>query len=142
MSFVFGQPVVDWANAHIEGNPGFELPVGFGIIKKSELVGAVVFDNYRPNLKSMCVSIVLTSKYALTKNRLNELFSYPFNQHSCKRLICMIEKNNTSSINLATQLGFVHEGTLRQASLNNNDLLVFGMLRNECKWLLETSPNI
>lgn|GEM_PF-1261429 len=142
LSFVFGQPIVDWANSKIVGNPGFDNPVGFGILKQDKLIGAVVFDNYRPIAKSVCVSIALTDKRALNRQKLRELFEYPFIKLSCNRLVCMIENCNTPSINLARQLGFVHEGTLRQASLNNNDILIFGMLRNECKWLLENSQII
>ena len=132
---VTGNDIVDWAHKNIPNNLGFENPIGYGIIRNDQLVGAVVYDNWRPAVKSICVSIVIKNKHALSKKILNILFSEAFIRLDCLRMSALIESDNQSSVKLCRSLGFIHEGTLRKASFVQKDLLVFGMLRSECKWL-------
>ena len=139
MSLVFGQGVVDWVDSKIPGNPGFDQPQGLGILHDGALTCAVVFDNWRPATKSVFVSIAVENKAKLKKSDfLPQFFDYGFNHLGCKRITCLIDKNNEKSIKLCSRIGFSYEGTLRQASPSGNDLLVFGMLEQECRWLVNS----
>ena len=131
---VYGQEIVEWCASKMDGY-SFDNPFGVGIIKQDKLVGAVVFDNWRPDAKSMCVSIALTDKTALTRGILQKLFEYPFSLNGCNRLMTMIDATNTPSLTLCRALGFTQEGSLRKASPKGNDIAIFGMLRDECRWL-------
>lgn len=131
---VYGPDVIQWTEAKMQGY-GFDNPFGLGIIKDDKLVGGVVYDNYRPAAKTVSVSIALTSKTALTKDLLKRLFAYPFIDLGCNRLMATIDVNNHPSLKLCRALGFTQEGTLRKASPAGSDLAIFGMLRDECRWL-------
>jgi RimJ/RimL family protein N-acetyltransferase len=133
---VHGDDLTQWAQDRMPGRIGFDNPLSIGIIKESRLVGVVVYDNYRPAIKSISVSIVLESKVALTRELLSYLFDHPFNRLGCKRIQAMIDEQNYPSIKLCRQLGFTQEGALRKASpIEGHNLLIFGMLKEECKWL-------
>jgi len=132
---VYGDSIAQWAQDRIDGNLGFDKPFSIGIIKDNRLVGAVIFDNYRPQLKSIFVSIVLIDKIVLTRTLIYSLFDYPFNTLNVNRVQAMINVNNTPSIRLCQKLGFLREGILREASEHGEDILLFGMLKRECKWL-------
>jgi len=143
MLIVYGDDIVRWTVERMPCQIGFDKPFGMGFIKNNVLVGSVVYDNYRPQAKSICFSGALDDKNALTRGTIRHVFDYPFNQLGVNRITAMIDVNNDSSIRLARQLGFTHEGTLRQGSpVNCGDLLVFGMLKGECNWLLNRSKKL
>jgi len=138
VSLVFGQGVIDWVDRKIPGNPGFDNPLGLGSLHNGTMACSVVFDNWRPATRSVYASIAVENKAALTRGVLASFFDYGFNHLRCKRITCLIEKNNEKSIRLCSRIGFTHEGTLRQASPSGNDLLIFGMLAQECRWFLNS----
>ena len=138
---LYGPEIVTWAEQRIIGY-GFDNPYGIAIIKSNKLVGAVVFDNHRPAAKSVCVSIVLEDKTALTRKILADLFGFAFIQLGCMRMNAMIDESNQPSLNLIRRLGFIQEGTLRKASPTGGNVAIFGMLQDECRWLKpDTLPN-
>lgn len=63
------------------------------------------------------------------------VFAYPFNQLNCSRVTAPIRATNKASIQCVKALGFQHEGTLRKAGRGGEDILVYGMLREECRWI-------
>ena len=141
LMLVTGPDIVKWTLDRLEGYD-FDNPVGVCIIKHERLVGAVVYDNYRPDAQSINVSIALDDKRTLTRDLLKQLFHYPFEQLNCKRMVALIDTRNTPSITLCRRLGFVQEGVLRKAGFNDTDLAIFAMLRDECTWLtLKTSKD-
>jgi RimJ/RimL family protein N-acetyltransferase len=135
MSLIFGQGVIDWVDSKIENNPGFDSPIGIGILKDGHITCGVVFDNWRPTVKTVFASIAIEDKAALTRDVLRQFFEYAFNHLDCNRITCLIEINNISSIKLCGKLGFVNEGQLRQASITGTDVIIFGMLKSDCSWL-------
>ena len=135
LNMIFGDDVVEWVQMQMPGQLGFDKPFGVGLLKQGQLVCAVVYDNYRPQVKSICASIAISDPAALNRKFIRSIFQYPFNELGCNRITCMIETNNVKSIKLCSRLGFEREGELRQASINGNNLYIYGMLRTECRWL-------
>lgn len=70
----------------------------------------------------------------LTRALLRSCARYVFQQLGCDRLTIRIRADNTAMLALSARIGFVHEGTLREA-FEGADVLIFGMLRRECRWL-------
>lgn len=68
---------------------------------------------------------------------LYHVFNYPFTQLECARVTAPIKSINLASIRTVKALGFVYEGSLRRAGRSGEDLLLYGMLREECRWLNE-----
>jgi RimJ/RimL family protein N-acetyltransferase len=61
-------------------------------------------------------------------------FDYIFNQLKVKRVTSPISSSNLQAINFVKHLGFEHEATLIEAH-PDGDILIFRMMRNQCKWL-------
>lgn len=51
------------------------------------------------------------------------------------RITALIEPGNERAIKNARQLGFIYEGFLRMGVEGRRDALIFGMLREDCRWL-------
>lgn len=103
-----------------------------GFVLGDELIGGAVYHNYRsPNIE---VSLATTSPLWANRKTLYCGFHYPFNLLGCKRITLLVDSTNQKSISLVERLGFVREGLMREAR-PNDDLLVYGMLKSECKWL-------
>ena len=133
---VYGHELAAWAQEKMPGRLGFDAPFCVGVINENQLGAVIVYDNYRPAVKSISVSIVVEDKKVLTRKLLKTLFAYPFFDLQCRRIQAIIDEKNNPSIKLCRQLGFAQEGILRKASpIEGNDLLIFGMLKEECKWL-------
>lgn len=63
-------------------------------------------------------------------------FAYPFIQLGVQRVTALVPAKNTDALVLDLRLGFVPEGVKRSA-YGDDDLVVLGMLRGNCKWLPE-----
>ena len=64
-------------------------------------------------------------------------FRYVFEQEKCKRFVVRVDESNKRAHKFDLQLGFVHEGTLRQAASDGGDVHVLAMLKEEyeqSKW--------
>ena len=63
------------------------------------------------------------------------IFAYPFIQLNCNRVTAPVDAVNTASCKLVSTLGFKEEGRLREAGRNGEDILLYGMLKRECRWI-------
>ena len=79
-------------------------------------------------------SIDLTFAGSLQKNFLYTVFDYPFNQLDLSRVAAKTREDNYAVISSAPKLGFKQEGILRNF-YGNKSAIVYGMLRNECRYL-------
>lgn len=106
--------------------------VALGITIDGKLVAGVAYYNYRhPNIEVAIAS--LTPRWA-TKKTLSLLFAYPFIQLECTRITCLIDVGNEQCRDLVERLGFIHEGTLREAH-PGGDAALYGIIKSECNWL-------
>lgn len=61
-------------------------------------------------------------------------FAYPFVQLGVQRVTALVPAKNTDALVLDLRLGFVPEG-VKRAAYGDDDMVVLGMLRDNCKWL-------
>lgn len=66
---------------------------------------------------------------------LRQLFKYPFVQKRYARLTAYTGADNERTARLLAGVGFQLEGRLRKSLDGATDLLVFGLLREECRFL-------
>lgn len=66
---------------------------------------------------------------------LKYIFSYPFNELGCGRITCLIREGNERSVNLAKRMGFRKEGVIRRGWDGKTNALVFGILKEECRYI-------
>lgn len=111
----------------------FGACVAFGFVENGELLGGVLFNNYRPpNIEA---TIATVSPRWCTSSILRGIFSYPFTQLRCTRLTAITEVMNQPVRAFLCRLGFQEEGTLRKAFPDGIDAVIHGMLAEECRWI-------
>jgi RimJ/RimL family protein N-acetyltransferase len=129
--------------------PEFDLPygadrsrlfVGLGIVKADTLIGGVLFHNlhtYRG--KPVCIecSIACDSPRWASRQTLKQLFGYPFVQLKCSTLIARIRKSNKRSRRLCEGLGFKIEGKIPRGFDGREDVIIYAMTSEQCRWIKE-----
>ena len=130
-----GERVVPYIDERIGGRE--HLPLDsfcIGITDEAgTLQGGVVFTSFDG------VGITLHSagetRMWLNRTFLRTVFSYPFKQLRCRRLTTIVRADNPHASRVAEKAGFKLEGRLREAEQDGCDLLIYGMLKDECRWL-------
>lgn len=146
MKVVLGQDqrVIDWVAERVRRFPrrliaataiGFERPNG-------ELGCGVVYQNFCRDLDGKPNEVEQTLAFdnnaGLTgPGMLRVAFGYPFGQLGVRRLTTYVASDNEKSLNVVRRLGYVHEGTLRDAVHPGIDFLIYGMKRDECRFWRE-----
>lgn len=74
----------------------------------------------------------------LTQEFRDGWFAYAFDSVGAKRLEASCHFANIDAYRMIKKLGFTFEGRKRCAAANGGDLLIFGMLRDECRFLKDT----
>jgi L-amino acid N-acyltransferase YncA len=101
------------------------------VSQQGQLLGAVLYINYRAG------SIEMTQAGVpgwLSRAHLRDLFDYPFNQLGCRRVTGIVHRKNKHARDINERLGFKLEGVVRHG-FNNGDAMIYGLLRNECRWI-------
>jgi RimJ/RimL family protein N-acetyltransferase len=134
VSIVLGQDaaVAGWVAARIPHVTGFKDMAAIGIERAGELVGGVVYHEYRGN--DIQMSTAADSRRWLTEGVLRALFVYPFVTLGCERVSAFTPKGSTSTRRFLERLGFVEEGNMRRGFVGD-DCILYGMLKEECKWI-------
>ena len=95
------------------------------------LAGVAVFINREAG--NICLHVAAQSPMWFHPAFVRAMFSYPFQTLSLRRLTATIVATNELCLRLARKVGFVEEG--RMPGFDFGNLVIFGMLRGECKWV-------
>jgi RimJ/RimL family protein N-acetyltransferase len=125
--------VIQWVGERVNED-AFGDAVAIGLEDNGELIAGVVFNLYNGPSISMHVAAV-PGKFWLTKEFLFRVFAYPFLQLGCRRVTGLVRVDNFKAQKLDEHLGFKREGLLRQACEDGTDMIVYGMLKSECRFL-------
>lgn len=68
----------------------------------------------------------------LSRGFLRLVFAYLWQQLGCRRITGRIHEDNEAALAASQRLGFVLEGRMRKAAPDGRDVLVYGLLREEC----------
>ena len=130
--------VCEFVNSMIrDGSPITDKYEALGAIDKSgKLIGGFVFYDVRksPNGGNVMLAAAGSGPW-LTRLNLKTWFEYSFDQLGCHRVTSIIAKSNTVSRNIAERIGFVMEGCIRGSRDPGKDSILYGMLKEECKWI-------
>ena len=102
--------------------------------KSGSLIAGCVYQNYTKTDIHMHAA-ALPGKRWLSKAYLGECFRYPFEQLGCQRVTGLVPGRNEAAQGFDEHLGFVLEGRVRKILPDGDDLIIYGMLREECRWL-------
>lgn len=107
-----------------------------GLEKDGELVAGVLFTNYTRAAILMHVASD-GSRHWMTPAFLAASFRYPFIQLGCRRVTGLVRLDNEVAMHFDEHLGFKREGVLREGATDGCDLVLYGMLKSECRFLKE-----
>jgi len=103
------------------------------------LIGGVIYKEYTELQDGTHdIQMIAAGKPGwLTPSMLRAFFSYPFIQLDCSRITSIVAKAHKKARAFNERLGFRHEGTIRGAFGIGKDGLVYGLLRQECRYIKE-----
>jgi RimJ/RimL family protein N-acetyltransferase len=126
--------MIEWAVKRCGGFPFRDDATAIGTTDAGQLAGVVVFDNFSPG--GCYISVASDgSRRWLNREFLIRASAYPFIQLNQRRITGLISAHNSDSIAFCKSCGFQFEGTMRQGGVFGEDLLLFGLLKEECRWL-------
>jgi RimJ/RimL family protein N-acetyltransferase len=133
---VYGQDqrICKWVGDRVDEDNFGSGAIAIGLEDDGELIAGVVFNMYTGPSISMHVAAVPGS-YWLNRDFLWRSFAYPFIQLGCRRVTALVRSDNAASHRFVRHLGFTEEGLLRRACTDGMDMVVYGMLLEECRWL-------
>lgn len=112
---------------------GFGPCVAFGIVRRGQLIGGVVFNNYRGH--DIHMSVAFEGKGSFLPGAVRALCEYPFEQLGCRRVTAITGKKNKRARKILERIGFTLEGVAKHGLDGFEDAMIFGLLRENCKWL-------
>lgn len=105
-----------------------------GLEENGELIAGVVYQNHTGPNVMMHVASTGTRRW-LVPAYLAACFRYPFIQLGCHRVTGLVRTDNEAAQRFDEHLGFQREGLLRRGATDGVDLIVYGMLKEECRFL-------
>jgi len=126
--------LVAWAEQRIRGHNFRDDAVAIGHERDGIIVGVAVFDTFSPN--ACLVGLASDgSRRWMTRAFAVRAMSYPFVQCGFRHIGCIVSSRNEASLRFTRGFGWTQEGVLREAGPEGEDMIMFGMLRRECRWL-------
>lgn len=134
---VYGQDssILSWVAPQI-GEDVLDLPGAqtIGLEEDGELIAGVLFTMY--NGPSICMHVAaVPGKRWMTRDYLFRCFAYPFLQLECRRVTGLVREDNLVAQRFDEHLGFKREGVIRQGCDDGTNMLLYGMLKAECRYL-------
>jgi hypothetical protein len=129
--------VREWAAERLDsvvGRPLAHAPVALGVVRGTDIAAALLFANYREGV-DIEVSVAADNADWCRPSTLRRLFAYPFTQLSLPRLTSIVARDNKRCRKLCEGLGWKIEGVVRRAYDGRRDAIIYGMLRDECRFL-------
>jgi len=134
--------LVEWAAIKLVGKMRFfsDDARAIGMARNNQIIGACVYDRYceRPDGTPLSIeaSLVTIDERWATRHNIRAIFKYPFCQLNVARvqLITSALDEGTNSVN--SRLGFKKEGFHPKAYFNGTDAISWGMLKEDCPWLV------
>jgi RimJ/RimL family protein N-acetyltransferase len=112
---------------------GFGPCTAFGLLHKGELVGGVVFNNYRRF--DIHFTVVMEKVAPVSPGTVRKLFGYAFNQLGVKRITSITGRKNKKARKALATLGFREIGVAHRGLDGFEDAFIYEMLKENCKWL-------
>lgn len=126
--------VADWVHAQIpQLIEPFRDPKAMGIMDRGVFIAGVVWHDYTGH--DLHLSAAAASPRWARKGVMRAIFHYPFVQLGCRRVTATTGSGNVRLHRFVEGIGMMREGVLRQAMPDGTDLVVYGLLCADCRWI-------
>lgn len=107
---------------------------GIGLEREGALVAGVLYEGYNGRNVWMHVAAEPGGRW-MTRSYLRTCFDYPFKQCALARVSGYVNASNTQARRLDEHLGFKEEARLKGAAPDGDDVLIYVMWRDDCRFL-------
>ena len=125
--------VLDFVQKHMPLNAVAGMQ-GIGLERNGELIAGVLFEGNNGRNVWMHAAANKGRVWA-TRMFVATCFGYAFTQCGVSRVSAYIEDHNVPSKRFVEHLGFQKEAVLPGAASDGGDILIYRMLRSECKYV-------
>lgn len=133
MQLVNGAGIAEWVVARLPAPTHIGENMALGIINdQGSLIAGAIYHNYRDT--DVEITFASISPMWAKPEFIRALLDLPFLGMGVRRITCHTHKKNKKPQKLLISLGFMHEGTLHDAT-DEGDLYIYGMTR---KWYLRS----
>lgn len=129
--------VIDWAALRFPDTsyaPYWGPSCAIGVEKNGELCAAIIFNNHHA-LNNIDIHVTSSDPHWMSREILHRTFSFPFETLKVRRITAKIGADNLHIKKYIEGLGFTYEGCARKGWNETTDLLIYGMLKDECRFL-------
>ncbi len=122
-----------WALERIAHVPSWgEWFEAIGLERDGDLLAVVVYNLWSGADIAMHVAAMPGRRW-MTRGFLRAVFRYPFVQLGCRRVTGYVPASNLDAQRFDEHLGFVREGVMREALDNGEDVILYGLLREDAR---------
>jgi RimJ/RimL family protein N-acetyltransferase len=139
MTFNSDRAVAEWVAARIPETDFGEWDfTAIGLSENGIPIAGVVYNNCRVGPDgpvSVEMHIAADSPRWAHRRTLQIFFGFPFSRLLVNRVTAITTEHNSQCRSMLERLGFVHEGSMRKAYPSGETAEIYGMLREECRWI-------
>jgi len=106
------------------------------LISRSEngkLRGGIIYQDY--TVESIAAHVASLGGAWLNRDLLWAIFDYPFVHLKCRNIFTQTRSRNRKGLDFTKSLGFKEIVTIPEVFPDGEDVVVFRMRREECRWL-------
>ena len=94
---------------------------------------AAIYDHYEPS-GSIQIHIAIDNPKTVTRQAIKQVFEYPFYQLGVKKVIGIVNSENTQALSFDLRLGFQIEHVIKDA-YDRGDMYILSMTPEQCRWI-------
>lgn len=106
---------------------------GLSLSKDGEVIAAIVYDEFNGSNVFMHVAATPGRRW-MTRAFLHNAFLYPFVQMGANRITGWVEADNLDARRFDEHLGFRPEAVLKGAGSKGQDVILYVMHREDCRY--------
>lgn len=125
--------IADWVQRKTGVDPFPEGTAAMGVMHRGKVVAGIVWHDYRGH--DIHLTVAADSPRFCRPAVLRQLARYPFVQLGCARITSIVSSRNHAAIRFNEGLGMSLEGVLRRGFDGTHDALVYGVTRDDCRWI-------
>jgi RimJ/RimL family protein N-acetyltransferase len=118
-----------WVSDRVKGGCDFGPCEGLAIMQDDKLIAGVIYHEYRPDYKSIQLSMAADSPRWAKRDVIAQLLQYPFEQLGVYRLFTMTPVWNKLAIKTNSHIGLKQEAVLNSMFGENQHGVVMRMLK-------------
>jgi RimJ/RimL family protein N-acetyltransferase len=134
--FVYGEDdaVCRWMESIIGNDVHFYGYVAIGLRRNGEFLAGVLFDKFTKRECNIHIASKIGARWA-TEEAIRRAFTYAFKNLRRERVTAETPVSNKKARKFNEHIGFIQEGVKRLSADTGEDAIVYGMLREQCRWI-------